>query len=63
MPTRYKKGKGRPKLIKQLNAKTPCYCQKMQHNVEKASVKPKIEPEKIFEMMGGKKDRSRVKKK
>jgi len=63
MPTRYKKTKGRPKLVKQLNPKTPCYCQKMQHNVEKAAERPKIEPQKIFEMMNGKKDMSRVKKK
>jgi len=53
MPSRTKKVKGRPKTLKQLDAKIPCYCQKMQHNVEKANEKPKIQPEKIFEMMSG----------
>lgn len=55
MPSRTKKIKGRPKKVKQLNDKIPNYCQSCQHNVQKAAERPKIEPEKIFEMMKGKK--------
>ena len=58
MPSRTKKIKGRPKKVKQLNDKIPNYCQSCQHNVQKAAERPKIEPEKIFEMMKGTKKRS-----
>ena len=51
------------KAVKPLNSKTPNYKQPSQHNVEKAQEKDKIKPEKIFEMMGGKKTKKKVKSK
>ena len=44
--------KERTKNIKPLNKKIPNYKQPLQHDVEKAQVKPKIKPAEIFEMMG-----------
>ena len=44
--------KGRTKNIKPLNKKIPNYKKPLQHDVEKAQVKPKIKPAEIFEMMG-----------
>jgi len=44
-----------PNHVKPLNPKTPNYKQPFQHNVEKAQEKDKINPKKIFELMGAKK--------
>lgn len=46
-----------PANVKPLNAKTPNYKQPIQHNVEKAQEKDKINPNKIFEMMNAKKNK------
>ena len=37
--------------MKPLNPNIPSYKQPLQHNVEKAQKKDKIEPKKIFELM------------
>lgn len=54
MPTRKKK-RGNAKKMKPLNQKVPNHAQPVQHDVMKAQEKPKIKPQEIFEMMGGKK--------
>jgi len=41
--------------MKPLNQKVPNHAQPVQHDVMKAQEKPKIKPQEIFEMMGGKK--------
>ena len=38
-----------PKKIKQMNKSIPTYKQPLQHDVEKAQQKEKINPKKIFE--------------
>jgi len=43
--------KSKTKNMKPLNPNTPSYKQPLQHNVEKAQKKDKIEPKKIFELM------------
>jgi len=48
--SRGKKKRGRTKIKPQLDPKTPSYCQKCQHDVAKANERPRIEPQKIFEM-------------
>ena len=43
--------KNKTKNMKPLNPNIPSYKQPLQHNVEKAQKKDKIEPKKIFELM------------
>ena len=43
--------KSKTKNMKALNPNIPSYKQPLQHNVEKAQQKDKIEPKKIFELM------------
>ena len=45
-----KKKPGRPKIKKQLDPNVPSYCQKCQHDVKQANERPRIDPQKIFEM-------------
>ena len=45
------KNKCERKNMKPLNPNIPSYKQPLQHNVEKAQKKDKIEPKKIFELM------------
>jgi len=53
-----------PKTMKPLNAKTPSYKQPMQHNVEQAQARDKIQPNKIFEQYSSKpKKKDNVKRK
>lgn len=43
--------KAKHNYVKPLNPNIPSYKQPLQHNVEKAQKKDKIEPKKIFELM------------
>lgn len=43
-----------PKTMRPLNPKTPSYKQPMQHDVEKAQARDKIQPNKIFEQYSSK---------
>jgi hypothetical protein len=52
--------KASKKNVKPLDPNKPSYKQPAQHNVEKAQEKDKIKPDKIFEMMGGKKTKKKV---
>lgn len=51
------------KQMKPLNSNVPTYKQPLQHDVEKAQQREKIEPKKIFEMMDGKKTSQKKTKK
>jgi len=51
------------KQMRPLNSNVPTYKQPLQHDVEKAQKREKIEPKKIFEMMDGKKTSQKKTKK
>ena len=52
-----------PKKIKQMNRSIPTYKQPLQHDVEKAQQKEKINPKKIFESSNNNNKKTLKKKK
>lgn len=52
-----------PKKIKQMNKSIPTYKQPLQHDVEKAQQKEKINPKKIFESSNNNNKKTLKKKK